>query len=188
MGQKGKSGRSRQWECPTCRSTLVAPVAGARRTGRGWTTVVASVLLTALTLASGQAAIQAFDGPERATAAPAERQREALGLDIDARHLGSHEIEISATVRDDSGAPVPGGAILAYLDMASMPGAHMQGPIPLGPVNGESGVYAARAKASMVGEYIVRVAVVSPHQATGEVRVDVGAGIPQPARYPVPAG
>ena len=183
MGQQRKSGRSRQWECPTCRTTLVAPVAGARRSGRTWTTAVAAVLLTALTLASGQAAIQAFDGPERATAAPAERQREALGLDIDARHLGGHEIEISATVRDKSGNPVSGGAVLAYLDMASMPGAHTQGPIPLGPVNGESGVYAARARAEMVGEYVVRVAVVSPEAATGEVRIDVGAGIPQPARY-----
>ena len=148
-------------------------------------TAVASVLLAGLTLASGQAAIQAFERPERAaSAAPGEeRRQDPADLDVDARHLGNHELEISAAIKD-AGEPVSGAAVQAFLDMVSMPLAHTQGPIPMEPVPGEPGAYATRAKVEMVGAYDVRVQVVSPTAADGNVQVDVGAGIPQAARFP----
>ena len=177
----------RQWKCPTCQTLLVEPVPGAQLAtpaGR-FRRTAAVVVLTALTLASGQAAIEAFDAPERerVQAGTEEVKREPADLDVDARHLGKHELEVSVMLQD-GGKPVSGAAVLAFIDMPSMPLAHAKDPMPMKPVEGTPGAYVLRTKVDMVGAYDVRVEVASPKPAEGTVRVDVGAGVPQPARYP----
>ena len=173
--------------CPTCGSVVTGPLPEAPRTGFGpAATLMVCLLLIGLTLASGQAAIEAFDPPDRRAAGVVEEprpERQPEGLDVDARHLGNHELEISASL-EDAGQPVTGADIVAFVDMATMPGAHTKGPIALAPVPGRSGAYAVREQMPMVGRYEVRVEVRQPRATTAVAEANIAAGEPAPARYP----
>ena len=101
-------------------------------------------------------------------------------IDIQARHLGNLELEITSSVTmSESGRQLTQGDVVAYTDMVEMPTSHRQGPIPLREVPNRPGVYTARAKVPMAGNYDVSVEVRQPVRAKEREVVLVATVPPQ---------
>ncbi|MBI4499306.1 MAG: hypothetical protein HY689_15580 [Chloroflexi bacterium] len=154
---------------------LPGPYRGALITiGLGMALAVGVVLLGLLLLARGDAAaVRALDDQGTPTASA------PVHLEVEARHLGNLNLEISAAVTmNEARRPLGGAEVVAYTDMVEMPLAHTQGPLSMQEVPGRPGVYATRTAVPMVGSYEVRVEVRQPVQGTAREVVFVGAGLP----------
>ena len=73
-----------------------------------------------------------------------------------------------------TGKPLAAAKPVAFTDMVQMPQAHASGPIPMKPLPGRPGVFAAKSAVPMPGDYKVTVRVKGPKSGTQTETVSVG--------------
>ena len=142
-------------------------------------TIALSVVVFGLILLSQQVVLgTGVDEPDHDhEEALVDRQAQSspVNIEIDAKHLGSLEVQIEALVTmNEPKRGLTQAQVVAYTDMVEMPRAHPKGPLSMEPVPGQPGRYTVRSRQVMLGTYKVRVVVRQPVQGEASVVVPVG--------------
>jgi YtkA-like len=92
---------------------------------------------------------------------------------ITARHVGNLVLDIKAEVTMNRGDALMKAKVVAFTDMAQMPGAHIKGPLPLRESPGKPGLYETTTQLPMPGDYKIRIVVEEPVQGEQTTTVPV---------------
>lgn len=176
--------RGRKGAKKTRRSTNRRPLPRARSSsGPLSTTLVAMALGMGVALLLVAVAVTLL--PEKVgrietkrTATSSGKGKSPLEVSIKTRNAGGLQLQIAARL-DVNGQALTKATAVAYADMASMPGSHTVGPLPMQEVPGSPGVYGAQAPVSMPGEWKVRVEVQQPLKGRATKTMFMGVTSPR---------